>query len=261
MHDEQRPIGAFRVLVSKDLMEKITTELQSFFSAEHARKYSRSVVSNALRAWLDLRVDKFSEDLAEVLTTSGRPESREFQKILMESFSGVSESAPQSEEAESNVFTGFRPFSAERLGAMATYIATKGRDIYKTKLNKLLFYSDFINFYLHGHSISGTRYIHVPFGPVPEHYGDVLAHLADSGRVNLQQLGEGVLVTPTAEPAGELSPDEIETIDWVLANYGRMTSTEISNQSHQEKAYRFTRPGEEIAYRYAAFFGTLPDKE
>lgn len=247
------------VLISGDLMKKVTSELQAFFTLEHAKQYPRSAISNALQTWLDRRMDTLTDDLAEMLTTPGRDESREFRKILMESFANGFE--PSMQPAEFSVFTGFRAFSAERLGAMASYIATKGRDIYKTKLNKLLFYSDFINFYLHGHSISGTKYIHVPFGPVPEHYGDVLAHLADSGRVRLQQLGEGVLVTPTSEPPGELAPEEIETIDWVLEKYGRMTSTEISNLSHQEKAYRFTRPGEEIAYRYAAFFETLPYKE
>ncbi|MEJ7848822.1 MAG: type II toxin-antitoxin system antitoxin SocA domain-containing protein [Pyrinomonadaceae bacterium] len=58
----------------------------------------------------------------------------------------------------------------------------------------------------------------------------------------------------------DLAADEIATIDWVLDNYGTLSSSEISDQSHREKAYRFTRPGEKIAYRYAAFFENLPSR-
>ena len=53
---------------------------------------------------------------------------------------------------------------------MIAHIASSESDIYKTKLNKLLFYSDFINYYLNGTSISGAKYVHLPYGPVPDSY-------------------------------------------------------------------------------------------
>jgi uncharacterized phage-associated protein len=142
---------------------------------------------------------------------------------------------------------------------MALYIAEKGQNVYKTKLNKLLFYSDFINFYLHGRSISGAKYIHVPFGPVPEQYGTALEQLAKAGRIKLLPAGRQTFLIKS-ERAGEveLDAEELKTIDWVLETYGSLSASEISDLSHREKAYRFTRPGEQIAYRYAGLFETLP---
>jgi hypothetical protein len=56
----------------------------------------------------------------------------------------------------------------------------------------------------------------------------------------------------------ELSPEEIETLDWVLTNYGELSTSAISELSHREKAYKFTKQGEHIAYAYAKFFDKLP---
>jgi hypothetical protein len=46
----------------------------------------------------------------------------------------------------------------------------------------------------------------------------------------------------------------------VLQQYGSLSSKAISELSHREKAYRFTKQGEEIAYEYAKFFINLPEK-
>jgi len=107
-----------------------------------------------------------------------REESREFRSLLQTYVEPVKTFELDPLTVEESVFTGFRMFSPAKLSAMAVYIAQRGEQIYKNKLNKLLFYSDFINFYLYGRSISGSKYVHVPFGPVPQKYGEVLAQLS-----------------------------------------------------------------------------------
>src|SRR3982750_3214546 len=178
--------GSLVLRISEKELDQIAFQIQRHYEAETGRQYAFSVVVRALRSFLVRRVDALTKDVSEILTSPARDEAREFRHLLNESFNAartVKEDAlREAMEAESNVFTGFRPFSMDKLGAMALYIAEKGKDIYKTKLNKLLFYSDFINFYLHGRSISGAKYIHVPFGPVPEQYGRVLAELAEARR-------------------------------------------------------------------------------
>ena len=64
----------------------------------------------------------------------------------------------------------------------------------------------------------------------------------------------------TVDAKLDLDADEIALIDWVLDTYGDMSPTQISDVSHAEKAYRFTRPQEPIAYEYAKFFERLPEK-
>lgn len=246
-------------------IDRIAMQVQKFHIAESDVAYPIRDIVRAIRSYLVLQQDTFVSQLGELLTTPGNVDAVAFAEILERSFSAERHFVPEPEpEVERiNVFTGFRAFSQERLEAMTLYIAEKGRDIYKTKLNKLLFYSDFINYYLHGRSISGSTYIHVPFGPVPEHYGAALERLAEAGRVELLPSGrQAVIVAPraAAESKTELGSAEIRSINWVLDTYGKLSSSEISDLSHSEKAYRFTRPGEQIAYEYASFFETLPPK-
>ena len=46
-----------------------------------------------------------------------------------------------------------------------------------TKMNKLLFYADFIHYKNHGYGINSITYKALPFGPVPEHWGTLYSSL------------------------------------------------------------------------------------
>ncbi|MGI8812420.1 MAG: Panacea domain-containing protein [Pyrinomonadaceae bacterium] len=256
--------GPLTIQIDARTIDSIATSVQEFHQTETGTHYPLWAVARAVRSWLALRADDYVDDLAELLTSPGRSEANAFAGILASSTAATRVLDDVAEYAEESVFTGYRKFSRERLGAMAVYIAERGREVYKTKLNKLLFYSDFINFYLNGTSISGSKYVHVPFGPVPEHYGEALEQLSDAGRVELMPAGhKSILIksVASADRNDALSREETAVIDWVLENYGKLSASEISDLSHGEKAYRFTRPGEQIAYRYAAFFETLPLKK
>ncbi|MGB7069098.1 MAG: Panacea domain-containing protein [Pyrinomonadaceae bacterium] len=262
MSDHTYPSG-FTVTIEKREVDSVVARLKHYYKSEFGRQYDDSTLSSTLAVWIDRIVDDAADDLGEILTSPHREESREFRSILEENanFREAPEIIKEEERNASSVFSGNRAFSAERLGAMMAYIARKGENIYKTKLNKLLFYSDFINFHLQGRSISGATYSHLPFGPVPQQYEEVLDGLQQSGAVNLARVGsDATLIQPSVETAQtKLSAEEIGTINWVLENYGMKSTGEISDQSHREMAYRFTRPGEIIAYRYAQFFEHLPE--
>ena len=66
-----------------------------------------------------------------------------------------------------------------------------------------------------------------------------------------------------AEASGEaldvLTFFEVATLDWVLNNFSYMTANEISELSHEEMAFRFTRQGEFIPYEFAKYLRKLPD--
>jgi hypothetical protein len=164
-------------------------------------------------------------------------------------------------EEEADVFTGHRPFSFEKLAAMTAYIAHHGKNVYKTKLNKLLFYSDLVHFHLTGRSISGARYVHLPYGPVPDRYEGMLAKLSAMDTIRVVQRGDYQQIVGGDDPlVGVLSNKERATLDWVLGRMGAMTSSELTRQSHREKAYRFTKLGEPIAYEYAKYLEILPEE-
>ena len=62
--------------------------------------------------------------------------------------------------------------------AMVLFFAHKSTELLKTKLMKLLNYSDMIFYKENGISISGARYAHLPYGPVPENFDILLGTMA-----------------------------------------------------------------------------------
>lgn len=241
-------------------IKKVADLLKTYFRTEYGADYDDRIIAGALKTWLDKRVEELSEDLGELLTAPNREEAREFRKIV-EAAAGSMELAKARLEpsaADARVFNGNRDFSIEKLASMTAYIAARGKEIYKTKLNKLLFYADFINYYLHGTSISGAAYVHLPYGPVPDGYQQMLTNLNLSGAISIERQPGYERITAADADFEQLSDKERQTLDWVLQNYGDLSASAISELSHREKAYRFTRTGEEIAYSYAQFFEKLP---
>jgi hypothetical protein len=239
----------------------IAQKLQDHYRVDEKAEVPYEVIVATLDDWMELHLDRLADDLPELLSTPSRGEAKEFRRHLNElMIRDVRTKVPVRETEVVDVFTGQRVFSFEKLAAMTVYIARHGRDVYKTKLNKLLFYCDFVNYHLSGVSISGARYVHLPFGPVPDRYEQMLKNLELIGTLQIAE-GRGYeLISAGEDPLPDtLSRQERAVIDWVLENLGSMSASAISEYSHQEKAYRNTRSGEYIAYEYAKFFRKLPE--
>jgi len=162
-----------------------------------------------------------------------------------------------------SVFRGLREFSFDKLTAMVSLLTPGGRGICKTKLNQLLFYSDFTNFFIYGQSISGSKYIRTNRGPLMNRFDDLLEGLEFAGiiRVNKTSNKRIVRVREDRPAADQLSFFELVTMHWVNANFGSMTTFEIMEYSRREVAHRFTRQGDFIAYEYARLLQGLPGKQ
>lgn len=151
---------------------------------------------------------------------------------------------------------GFKGFNYEKLCAMVLFFAHKSSELLKTKLMKLLNYSDMIFYKENGISISGLRYAHLPYGPVPENFdmlfgrmsADHIAHIEvvyDNGYEKHQVIAECDL------REGMLSAEELDVLNRVYEKFKDFGSVDISNYSHKEKGYRATKQGEIISYSYA----------
>jgi len=161
-----------------------------------------------------------------------------------------------------NVFNGGRKFSFARLSAMASFFASRER-ICKTKLNQLLFYSDFVNYVSFGRSISGARYVRHRGGPLLEKFDSILKTLVYTGvlKVNERPGGHDELTVAHEHSIEELSLLEIVTLLWVHANFNWMSVSELNEHSQQESAHSFTPQDEYIAYEYSRLLKKLPEKE
>lgn len=151
---------------------------------------------------------------------------------------------------------GFKAFDYEKVCAMVIFFARKSNQLLKTKLLKLLNYSDMIFYKENGTSISGSRYIHFPYGPVMENFDLIFGKMASDNIVRIDIVYEGVyekhqVVPETQMPEGILSDSELEVLERIYNKFAYFCSVEISDYSHAEKGYSSTKQGEIISYTYA----------
>lgn len=257
--------GALSFEVPDELLAQTSAAVKNHYLVEFGEDHSTGVVETALRTWLDRKVDLALEEMPELLTSPGSDESVEFARILRQTENAVRESFVTEAAAEHPVFKGYRAFSPERLTAMMAYLCERGTEVYKTKLNKLLFYADLTGYYLTGHGMSGSQYVHLPHGPVPERYEEMIDLGVRSKELKVTIVrgkGDNVRLIQSGEKTADgLTRSDKRVLDWVLENYGGLSTGEISDLSHKEMAYKYTAIGETIAYRYAEFLKTLPPKD
>lgn len=260
---------ALMVRIPERFLNKASAAISSYYWREFQQEYPADTVSVALQRWLDQRVDLVLEEVTELLTRPGSDEAIEFARMLERVESPAVDIAPetiqQTAEDLHPMFSGNRAFSADRLAAMMGYLASKGIELYKTKLNKLLFYADFTGFYLTGRGLSGAQYVNLPYGPVPDRFEEMIDHASTVGAIVSESVPEKDAAVRAIKPGAEvldvLDDSDRRIIDWVVDNYGSLTTTAITDLSHDERAYKNTRGGERIAYAYAQFLKTLPPKD
>ena len=152
---------------------------------------------------------------------------------------------------------GFKGFDYEKLCAMVLFFAHKSSELAKTKLMKLLNYSDKIFYKENGVSMSGLRYVHLTYGPVPENFDMLLGKMSADRIVHIDVIMydngyEKHKVVPECDiPENIFSAKELEVLERIYIKFKDFGSCDISNYSHKEKGYIATKQGEIISYAYA----------
>lgn len=156
-------------------------------------------------------------------------------------------------------FSGFIKFDLEKMINMILYVAEKTRGVFTTKLNKLLWYIDFLSFKERSISITGSNYIHLPLGPVPNKY-ELITGLAIADGLLLQEEisfpgGKSGTRYTALEPTNcsLFNNEEIKIMDFIIAHFKNYNAEQIKEKSHKEKAYEETTQGQVISYKYAQF--------
>ena len=152
-------------------------------------------------------------------------------------------------------FNGFRPFDADKFREMVVFF-TAERRMFRTKLNKLLFYSDFLNFKHSAVSISGADYLAFQRGPVPEHYDWMTEDLEQRGDVQTTEWSSGdksgeIITALRPAETSVFSEPEMHVLEFVRARFLHATSRELTDLSHGEAAYAKTALRQKISYRWA----------
>ncbi len=151
----------------------------------------------------------------------------------------------------------------EKFIELLLYIARRSEDDRKfgaTKLNKLMFYSDFYAYQLTGKSITGHTYKKLPNGPVPKAMVPILKKLKLSGAIREEQRQHFARVqnrvVALREPDVTLfSATEISLVDSVMSELKDSNATDVSDGSHQFIGWKAAALGEDIPYQTALISG------
>lgn len=151
---------------------------------------------------------------------------------------------------------GFRAFDYDKLCSMVIFFANQNKELLKTKLMKLLNYSDMIFYKENSVSISGMKYVHLPYGPVPDKFDILLGTMEMDHIVHVEIVCDNgyekhQIVADAKMKEGILSKNELEVMERVQKKFNDFGSVDISKYSHKEKGYRATQQGDIISYVYA----------
>lgn len=144
-------------------------------------------------------------------------------------------------DMEANAFTGYIKPNFDKVANYVLFFAEKLQPL-KTKLNKLLFYSDFLNFKQTGFAISGCNYRAITLGPVPSHFSELFGLLEDQGFIQIEHevldRGVGERFVPGKDfDASLFTEQELDSMQKVVNAFQDYRTKEIVDLSHEETAW------------------------
>lgn len=171
-------------------------------------------------------------------------------------FRVVSYNAPGTGSKEATVGGEFRD---DKLRELIVYVANRSAEdrwFGATKLNKLLYYSDFAAFRQLGAPITGADYMKLPEGPAPREFLRARQSLLADGSIGIESrplMGYIQQRVVAHRPADQtlFSPDELAVVDEVIDSLGGLTSRQVSDMSHEEPGWKMAADYETIPYATA----------
>lgn len=162
----------------------------------------------------------------------------------------------ESVKHRNDIYTGFKGFDYEKFKSLVIFFARNDIKLFKTKLMKLLYYTDNTYFRDKTTSITGAQYAHLPMGPVIENRNLLLGLLEKQGIISIVEDDEtnGEYITIEADTSDiYLDEDEMEAAKKISDKFKTFNCSQISDYSHKEKGWRETGTGSLISYDYAKY--------
>lgn len=158
-----------------------------------------------------------------------------------------------------NIYSGYRKPSLEKLTEMVVFFSLKMKP-FKTKMNKLLFYADFLMFKISCFSISGLTYKAIDKGPVPNNFQSIFEYIVNQNIIDIHKTyfpqgytGEQFKGRKD-RPFNPLlfSESELKVLNKVSASFQNVSINDIVEISHLEKAWQSNQINKNIiSYEYA----------
>lgn len=163
---------------------------------------------------------------------------------------------------EPNSFTGYKKTNKEKIANLiVNYIINCNPDFNdRLKLNKLLFYTDFVSYKLFGVSITGLSYRAIDYGPVPTFYDNIYTYLENENIINSNWIkdpnGSAKETFISSSEYNKTLFDEKEkfAIDVITQIFKDIPSWDLVELSHKEQGWIELHPERKVIdYQKYAF--------
>lgn len=154
--------------------------------------------------------------------------------------------------SEDEAIYGNSGLNLKKVAAVINYIAGQVDFPYLTGTLKMLWYSDALSYKRHGKLITGLVYTAEPMGALPVGYKKIIS--LEGIEYHIKGIGEseGILFEQSKDfDINGLSDDEKNCIDTVIEKFQYTKTEELTKTLHNEAAYKETKPGEIISFRFA----------
>lgn len=156
---------------------------------------------------------------------------------------------------EQTIYNGNSNFNPTKLFNMVLYFSAMG--VLKTKLMKLLFYSDFLMYKGKRVSISGISYVRFQYGPVPKNHELMLGAMESINAIKIvEEEGDNGYTKITIQSQGDINNSIFNQQEWDVLLYVNQYfkdfgSKQIADFSHKEEAWLETKENKDISYYFA----------
>ena len=225
-------------------------------------RYEKGAIQNDTHNRLIYLLDSY-DNMAEMFAkVKGELSEKEIEKIALLLDNGSKATNPyynifkKKETYPQTEYSGFQRFNFDKIKNMIIYFAQNQVKLYKTKLLKLLWYTDALNFSRTTKSISGLTYIHLTYGPVPEDRDELLGLLEKMGAIRIEvdtstsYTGE-CIETDAKFDDSLFSAKELRVLQEVNQKFLNYSATDMVKLSHVEAAYINTAMQEKMSFSYA----------
>lgn len=141
-----------------------------------------------------------------------------------------------------NEYTGYTETSFEKFFNMVLFFINNA--FFRLRLNKFLFYADFLNYKRNGHSISGIPYAAITNGPVAEDYNTLFSLAVDKSFIVEE---ESILPSGNSEEKFVglkkfdehlFNENEIQSLKDVLNKFQFVKTDDLRKMSHEEDGWK-----------------------
>jgi uncharacterized phage-associated protein len=143
-----------------------------------------------------------------------------------------------------------------KLAELSLYIAKKSLDdpsFGATKLNKILFVSDFYQYGIKGKAVTGTEYTHQTNGPVPKRMPAVLNALVTEGKADIAEVNyfgytQKRLIPLADADTALFDAEQLSFVNSVIEQFRPWTGKQLSAWTHTLRPWLLSGDGETIPY-------------